>query len=394
MIKVRKIVTYCMIGTIAFASRTVISNAAEVPIAGIDVLLSDFYQNTDKDYKDIKNYLSSDFFKEYADISFAQVTDYVNIRKKPSEESKIIGKLYNNSAATIISKKGEWYKVKSGTVTGYIKSDYLVTGKEAAEVAGSVGSKVATVNTTTLKVRKETSTDAPIITLLPIGEELKVKKEMDGWIKVSLGSQGTGYVSADYVDLSTEFTEAVSIEEEKAKLAAEEAARKAAEQSQSTDSSANNNSSNNSSSNTARYSAKSNNISSQDKISSNSSSNSSSSRDKIVSYALKFQGNPYVYGGTSLTNGTDCSGFTQSVFSNNGIYIPRDSRSQASSGKSVSISDIRPGDLIFYSRNGSINHVALYIGNGQVISASSPKTGIVVRSYNYRQPVKAVSYIN
>ena len=125
-----------------------------------------------------------------------------------------------------------------------------------------------------------------------------------------------------------------------------------------------------------------------------SSSTNSSIRNSIVQFALKYEGNPYVWGGTSLTNGADCSGFTQSVFRSFGISIPRTSRSQAVSGRRISISDLQPGDLVFYARNGSINHVAIYIGNGKVISASSPETGIRITSYNYRTPIKAVSYID
>lgn len=387
MIKVGKLVTYCMIGTIAFASQSVITKAAERPIAGIDLLLNDFYDNSANDNKDIKAYLSSDVFKEYADLSFANVTNYVNIRKKASENSKVLGKLYNNSAATIMGKKGDWYKIKSGTVTGYVKSEYLVTGSEAAEVAAKVGTRIATVNTTTLKVRQEANTDSTILTLVPIGEEMTVKKEADNWIKVMVDDQDKGYVSADYVDLTTVYENAISIDEEQARLDAEETAR---QQSQN---------SSNSSSSSSRGSVKSaNTTSSRTSTSSNSdtSSNSSgsSTRSKIVNYALKFQGNPYVWGGTSLTNGTDCSGFTQSVFKDLGVGIPRDSRSQAGSGKRVSVSSVQPGDLIFYAKRGSINHVAIYIGNGKVISASSPDTGIRITSYDYRTPVKAVSYLN
>ncbi|MGB8451917.1 MAG: SH3 domain-containing protein [Anaerocolumna sp.] len=388
MIKISKIVTYCMIGTIAFASQGAVSKAAELPIAGIDVLLNNFYQNNEKDNKDIKDYLSSDLFKEYANISFAQVTDYVNIRSKADENSNILGKLYNNSAATILSQKGGWYKVKSGSVTGYIKSDYLVTGTKAAELADSVGTRIATVNTATLRVRKEATTDAPVITLVPIGEELKVKKEVNGWVKITVNKEDKGYVAADYVDLSTEYKEAVSIKEEQEKLQAEEAkkaeeAQKSKEQSK-TYSAHNTGSSSNNSSKSSKV-----NIST-----SSSSSSTSSTRSKIVNYALQFEGNPYVWGGTSLTHGADCSGFTQSVFSDNGVSVPRDSRSQAAGGKTVSLSNIQPGDLIFYARNGSINHVALYIGNGKVISAKSPEYGIRIANYNYRQPVKAVSYLN
>lgn len=388
MIKVGKLVTYCMIGTIAFAGRSAVSSAAELPIAGIDLYLSDFYQDSTNNDKDIKAYLSSDVFKEYADISFAHVTNYVNIRKKPSEDSKILGKLYNNSAATVISQKGDWYKVKSGSVTGYVKADYLVTGTKAAELAGKVGTRIATVNTTTLKVRKEANTDSTIVTLVPIGEELNVKKESDGWVKVTVDNQDKGYVSADYVDLSTVYKEAISIQEEKEKLEAEEKAREQeqAQQEQEQYSSSG-------SSHSSGREVKSASIS-KSSTSASTSSATSSTRSKVVNYALKFEGNPYVWGGTSLTNGADCSGFTQSVFRDMGISIPRDSRSQASSGRTVSVSSVKPGDLIFYAKGGSINHVALYIGNGRVISASSPSVGIRVSNYDYRQPVKAVSYLN
>lgn len=387
MKKAGKIITYCMIGTIAFASQTVVTKAAELPIAGIDLLLNDFYQKDANENKDIKDYLSSSSFKELANISFAQVTDYVNIRKKPSEDGKILGKLYNNSAATIISKKNGWYKVKSGSVTGYIKAEYLATGTKAAELASKAGTRIATVNTATLKVRKNASTDAPVVTLVPVGEELKVKKETDGWIKVTVDNKDKGYVSSDYVDLSTVYKKAISIEEEQKKIKAEEAARQ--EQSSGTSGSS---STSGSSRSYQTKSASNSDTSSSD--SSVSSGTSSSLRNKIVNYALKFEGNPYVWGGTSLTNGADCSGFTQSVFSDLGVNIPRDSRSQASSGKSKSISNIQPGDLIFYAKGGRINHVALYIGNGKVISAKSPEYGIKVANYDYRQPVKVVSYLN
>lgn len=117
-------------------------------------------------------------------------------------------------------------------------------------------------------------------------------------------------------------------------------------------------------------------------------------RKEIVSYAKQFEGNPYVMGGTSLTKGTDCSGFTQSVFRDNGIKIPRTSKEQAKKGKSIPLDEIKPGDLIFYTKNGQINHVALYIGNKKVIHASNPKSGIKISKYNYRKPYKAVSYLD
>jgi len=399
MIKLKKLATYCAIGTIALNSQSVVTKAEVTPVAGIDLLLSDFYEDEGNENKDIKAYLSSNEFKDYANISFADVTNYVNIRKKASENSKILGMLYNNSAATVLGKKGDWYKVKSGSVTGYVKADYLVTGKKAAALASKVGTRIATVNTTTLKVRKEASMDSEVLTLVPIGEELTVTKESDDWIKVVINNREKGYVSADYVDLTTVYEKAISIEEQK-RLEAEKAARIKAENARkaiSSSSSGNSSATSSNSTSQKKTSSNSNSYTASKSASSTASSQNtsgSSIRSKIVNYALQFEGNPYVWGGTSLTNGTDCSGFTQSVFRDMGISIPRDSRSQAAGGKTVSLSSIQPGDLIFYARGGTINHVALYIGNGKVISAKNSNLGIRINNYDYRTPVKAVSYLD
>ena len=118
----------------------------------------------------------------------------------------------------------------------------------------------------------------------------------------------------------------------------------------------------------------------------------SSIGDQIVAYALQFVGNPYVWGGTSLTDGADCSGFTQSVFAAFGIYIPRTAAEQAGSGTPVDLGSLQPGDLIFYSDGGTIGHVSIYIGNGQVVHASSPSTGIIVSDRSYRSEYSAVRY--
>ncbi|NLP34165.1 MAG: SH3 domain-containing protein [Clostridiales bacterium] len=398
----RKIAIGCMIGTLTFAGQIHVAQAAERPVAGIDVVLSAFYENEENTKVNIKEFLKTDLISEFKDLGIAQVTNYVNIRKKASEESKIVGKLYNNSAATILGKKGDWYKVKSGTVTGYIKSDFLVTGNKVDKLAPKVGTKIATVNATTLKVREKANLDSKVLTLLPLGEELKVKSEKEDWVNIIYENNNTGYVSADYVDIRTEFEEAISIEEEKARIAQEEAerARQAEEerrnQVRSLSSSSSSRKSSKSSTSTKSSSSKSTKSSSSSSTKSSSSSKSKSSsslRNDIVSYALRFEGNPYVWGGTSLTKGADCSGFTQSVFKHFGIRIPRNSRSQASSGKRVSLDNMKKGDLIFYSKNGRINHVAIYIGNGKVIGASSRKEGIKIKKYNYRNPVKVVSYL-
>jgi SH3-like domain-containing protein len=268
-----KIVTGCIIGTVAFMGQKIIAEASELPIAGIDLVLCAFYENEGNKGKDVIEYLNSKELSEHKDLGFAQVSYYLNVRSKASEEGKILGKLYNNSAATIISKKGDWFKVKSGSVIGY------------------VGTRIATVNTETLKVRKSASLDAIVLSLAPIGEELSVKKEGENWVKISDDNGSAGYVAAEYVDISTEFEDAVSIEEEQERLADEEAARQQ----------------NNNSGQITSFSIDSN-------------SGCSSVRNNIADYALKFLGNSYVFGGTSLTNGTDCSGFSQSVFRHFGLH--------------------------------------------------------------------------
>jgi cell wall-associated NlpC family hydrolase len=380
MRQIHRIATFLIVGTIALSGRAAVAYAAEEPVAGISVVLEECYRNTPNADDKIIQYLSVDLDKEYSKLAFAKVNNYVNIRSKASLDGEIVGKLYDNSAATILKKENNWYQIKSGSVTGYINADYLVTGQEAAKLADTIGTRIATVTTETLKVREEAGTDSSVVTLIPFGDDYEILKEKNGWVKIALSDNKTGYVSADYVKVETEYEEAVSIEEEQERLA-EEAAAEAAERA-------------------AAQAAervvvkKPSSSVGQAKYSGSVSTGSSSVGNNLVDYALQFEGNPYVWGGTSLTNGADCSGFTQSVFAHFGISIPRTSRTQATGGSRVSLDNIRPGDLIFYAKNGTINHVALYIGNGRVISASSPSTGIRITSYNYRTPVKAVRYLN
>ncbi len=405
MKKKHKIITYCIIGTLAFASQTAVINAEETPIAGIDLVLHNFLQNDENDITNLENYLVNKLANPYKDITFAKVSNYVNIRSTPNEEGEILGKLYNNSAAIILEKSNDWYKVKSGTVTGYIKGEYLVTGEMAETLAKELGSRVALVTTTTLKVREKASTESAVLTLVAHGDELIVKEEKDGWAKVIIEGDKTGFVSTDYVEIKQEYEEAVSIEEEQERLVAEQEAIQAekerlvveqkailAEQRRNTEQADKSNNSQTSNKNVSSNNKSS--VTSKKSVSKNENTNTSSIRNKIVEYALRFEGNPYVWGGTSLTNGADCSGFTQSVFRDNGISIPRTSRTQGIGGKRISIEDMQPGDLIFYGKNGTINHVGIYIGNGKVISASSPETGIRITKYNYRQPYRVVSYFN
>lgn len=331
---------------------------------------------------------------EYADIAIAQVDNYVNLRAEPNTESEVLGKLYNKSAATVheVTENG-WYRITSGTVEGYVKAEYVVVGDE--ELARSVGTRYAKVTTTTLFVRTEPSTDARILTMLPEGDDVVVLDESaEGWAKVTT-EEGEGYVSLDYVTLSTEYVKAESKEEEEQRLAKEEAERQAAaeaaeEARRARDAAAKSARSRNTSGSSSAgskgnsSSGKAPNASAESQKPSGSVSNGQA----VVDYARQFLGNPYVYGGTSLTNGADCSGFIMSVYAAFGVSLPHSSASLRGVGYEVSLDNIQPGDIVCYS-----GHVGIYAGNNTLIHASSPKTGIKLTSPITYRPVLTVRRI-
>lgn len=275
----------------------------------------------------------------------SNVTSYLNIRQKPGEKEKIIGKLPSYAGCEILEETDGWYKIQSGSITGYVSSEYILTGDAARQAAMEHAELMAIVSTDRLNARTEPSTDAKIWTQISNNERYHVVEQLDGWVKIEFDDSGdddngetsTAYVSTDYVDVRYALSEAIKFSpaEENASL-----------------------------------------------------------RSQIVNYALKFLGNPYVWGGTSLTNGADCSGFTMSVMKHFGISLPHYSGSQAKSGKKINSGQMRPGDLIFYGNSrGQINHVALYIGNGQIVHAASRKSGIKISSWNYRTPLKIVDVV-
>lgn len=313
----------------------------------------------------------------YDRLGIAKVDNWLNIRQKASTDAKIVGKLPKNAGCNIYGIKNGWAKIKSGNVTGYVSSEYLVTDEEAEAYALEVGTLVATVKegTTTLNARFVPSTESAKYTLVPEGEELEIyredlkegfvkkfvdkyfdgedakyiadvnKKEMyqqlDNWMCVRLDNERV-FISKDFVDVSYQLKKAVAVKE----------------------------------------------------LSEDKSSGITSARVSMVEYAKQFLGNRYVWGGTSLTNGTDCSGFTMSIYSHFGYSIPRTSGAQANYTRSVSSSNVRPGDLFFYGKGGSVSHVAMYIGNGLVIHASNERDGIKISNAFYRSPIKIGRVIN
>ncbi len=346
--------------------------------------------------------------------AISTASDYVHVRKKPTTHSKIVGRLYKGCSADILKTKKGWVKIRSGNVTGYIKKSYLAIGDDAKKMIGKYGQKYVRVKTTvvTLNVRKKPNIKSKILTQIPIEENYDVIKTTDHWYKIEIDGDTKGYVRKEYVTLHVRFKHAKSMAEIKAehrrKLAAKRAERQrlAALAASRASSSSSSRSSSSRSSSRRSYSSSRRRSSSRSSYSSRRSSSSSSSRSSsssssytasasgstgsdIASYAQKFVGNPYRWGGTSLTGGADCSGFTMTIYAQYGYSLPHSSSAQAGCGRSVSLSSVQPGDLIFYKHGSSIGHVAMYIGGGRVVHAQSRRTGITTSSMYYNQPACA-----
>lgn len=384
----------------------------------------------------------------YDNVAISHVSNYVNIRSEANTSSSIVGKIYNNCAATILAtvdgEGGTWYQIQSGSVKGYIKSEYFITGAEAEKIAKNVGTVYVTVSADGLNLREQPNMNSAVLTTLSKDSEYLEVKEDGDFIEIQVDESLSGYVHKDYVTQRVEFKQAVSVEEEKQK--AEETARikKEAddaiakveelkkESGQSTENkdtpstsigmiaqnpNADNGTTKEQTNQSSQGSTSQNigNTAGPGSDGSNTSTGSSTGtsgsyqdtqngpgsavydsavRTAIVAYAKQFLGNPYVYGGTSLTNGADCSGFTMRIFEHFGVSTGRTSRDQASNGKQISLSEIQPGDLLFYASGKTINHVALYIGDGKIIHASTSKTGIIISNAYYRTPAKAVTFLN
>lgn len=316
-------------------------------------------------------------------IVIAKVVKYLNIRQKPSEDAEVVGKLYKGAVGMVLKEVEDgWTKIESGTVTGWVNNDYIVRGKQAQSYANKVCKKKARVITDTLRVREKPNTDSTIVTLIGANEEMQIIKEKGDWLAVKIDEDLKGYVSKEYVKIEFDFDYATSLEEERLKELREIRIQEenVANQEEIVQNEQQNSVQENSQKSEEKQNTNDNNKSS------NSEKQTSSSRQKIVDYAVQFVGNPYVYGGTSLTNGTDCSGFTQGVYRHFGVSINRTSREQANNGRSVSLDNVKPGDLIFYKNGSTIGHVALYIGDGKVVHASCERVGITISNMYYRTP--------
>lgn len=309
----------------------------------------------------------------YADIAvtcLGSSDDYVNVRSEPSTEGEKVGKIYNECAATILESvdgdDGTWYRIKSGSVAGYIKSEYFITGEDAQKKALEIGRMFGRVNAGGLRLREEPDIEGEIITSLWEGEIYTVLADSGEFVWITLGkdddgNEVSGYVKAEYIDTYIDFDTAISKEEEEAAIAEakrrEEEAKRLEEEAR------------------AKAAAEA----------------ERSKRNAVAAYAKQFIGNPYVWGGTSLTKGADCSGFVKSVYAHFGISLARTSASQSGCGTPIAISKLKTGDLVFYARGSRIYHVAIYIGNGQIIHAIDENRGIGITSMYFATPYSAVT---
>ncbi len=342
--EMKKIIAACMAGVTVFGMIPMQSEASSGVNAGIAAVFGESLSNgvsAGITAVEAQNTTTANIETVcgYTNLGIANVDNHLNIREGAGEDYDLVGKLPKNAGCEILETEGDWSKIQSGEVTGYVKSEFLFTGEEAVQKAAEVKSIVATSNTMTLNARTEPNTDCSIWTTIAEGEELQVVEDLGDWVKVDIDGDEC-YVAREFVELSEELPKAMTMTE-------------------------------------IRY-----------------GEGVSDVRVDIVQYACQFVGNRYVWGGTSLTNGVDCSGFTMRIYEKYGIYLPHSSKAQANYGTRISSSDAKPGDLFFYGSGKSISHVAMYIGGGQVVHASSAKTGIKISNAFYRTPICVVRLIN
>ncbi len=356
MRKLLKISLVCAVGVFVIAANPKTAFAYEEGVAGFiydkDTSVADDKSNSTTLISMSDSELP---IPGYNNLAVADVDTNLMIRSGAGENYKLIGKLPKNGGCEVLGNKDGWTKISArtsgGKIEGYVKSDFLLTGDEALRKAKEVGSYVATAIANGLNIRDTASTDAKVIDQMAKGEELIVldskvsteDNEHSDWVKVAIDSDDadndTAYVAKEYVKITFELVRAVNVQEVKV------------------------------------------------------ANGVSSVRGTLINLAKDHLGEAYVWGGTRLGRGVDCSGFTQALYRKMGYSIPRTSRSQAASGHRISASELKPGDLVFYGSSSYINHVAMYIGNGRIIHASNKRDGIKISYMYYRSPVKYVRYI-
>ena len=355
--------------------------------------------------------------EEYLNLSIALFSTnpkYCNVRSGPGTEYSIVGRMYDGSVGSVIDEIDEsladdpdpdddndqWIRIRSGEVEGYVLNNFLVTGVNAYNRLEEQTQYYAEILVSQLNVRKEASIDSACLTYVTRGERYRIvmengtdprvylaareveagdeELEDDGmdWVKIVYSEGKTGYVSADYITITEEYKTAKTLEEIRAEEEAERERNLRATTSNGTSSTA---------------SAPAENLTVMPNLSTDYAS-ISELRMAIVNYGLQFVGNPYVLGGQSLA-GTDCSGFTCYVFRDFGISIARTPSGQYSSaGRSITLAEAQPGDIICYG-SGGCSHVALYIGNGQIVQESNPRRGLEVNSVYFMRNIIAVKNV-
>ncbi len=289
--------------------------------------------------------------EEQENVVVAQTKDYVRVRSAASDNAQVVGKFYKDAVGLILSEEGGWYEIQSGNVVGYVRKEYCMTGQQAQEMAAQLGNRMAEVLCDRLVVRLGATEEATVLGMVAMGDTLLVTGETQDWVRVDI-EEGYGWVNKEFVRVYTEYTRAESVEEEKLRLEKEEKDREK-----------------------ARIAAAKNAILTVEKT------DETEMGIAVAKYAIQFIGNPYVWGGVSLTDGVDCSGFVMKVYEEFGVELPHSSAADRSQGYAVDgLENALPGDLICYS-----GHVALYIGDGQIVHAASEKSGIKVSNADYRQ---------
>ena len=373
-------------------------------------------------------------------LAFAKCEEYINVRSEANIESNVVALLYDNCSATILNETNDgWFEIKSGNVVGFVSSVYMVTGLDAIEIADKTGYTVASVIPDALNIRELPDDNSDIIDVIYENEEIEVVANDGTWATVALSADYFGFIRSEYCRFKTYYPTAISIEElydmyyeeitydnpyldysyvdeltyipetetesNQAETESEVVQDNAVVETESEyeiqpeteliemDAELSETISDEPAQSCVSYDYYNEEYeNTDDNYLQDSSSTSGENGQYIVDYAMQFVGNPYVWGGTSLTDGADCSGFTQSVYGNLGIDINRVASDQASGGISVDLSDIQAGDLLFYSDGDAISHVAIYAGNGEIIHAATSEQGIIVSDAFYDTPVSAVRY--